>query len=74
MNRHLLPCLPFILCAAGCVLPPTQAELLTYQAVAPAHATYVRADPNLDDLAKQRRLDLLEAWRIRVGAPKEVPK
>lgn len=65
-----------ILCAlalTGCVLPPTQADLLTYQSVAPAHAAYVIADPALDPMAKQRRLDLLEAWRIRVrvGVAKE---
>lgn len=53
---------------SGCVLPPTQAELATYNAVAPEHRAYVEADPKLDVTAKARRLDLLEAWRIRVGA------
>lgn len=56
--------------AAACVMPPTQAELLTYQTVAPDHARYVEADPTLAPDQKQRRLDLLEAWRVRVGGAK----
>lgn len=55
---------------AACVAPTTQAELLTYQAIAPAHAQYVQADPLLAPDQKQRRLDLLEAWRLRVGGAK----
>jgi hypothetical protein len=58
------------LLACSCTLPPTQAERLTYESIAPAHARYVMGDAALDPLAKQRRLDLLETWRIRVGAPK----
>ena len=51
----------------GCVLPPTEADRLTFEAIAPDHARYVLADPALPADAKQRRLDLLEAWRLRVG-------
>lgn len=68
-KRTLLAALPLLL-AAGCTLPPTQAELLTFQAIAPDHAVYVQQDVNLPPDAKQRRLDLLEAWRIRVGGQK----
>lgn len=63
-----------LLLLPACVLPPTQAELDTYNAVAPEYRAYVEADPSLDvadatgRTAKARRLDLLEAWRIRVGA------
>ena len=56
-----------LLLLTGCALPPTQAELATYQAVAPEHRAYVENDQKLDVLQKQRRLDLLESWRIRVG-------
>jgi hypothetical protein len=68
-NRTSVGLLALLSCS--CVLPPTQAEQMTYQAVAPAHAAYVIADPALDPMARQRRLDLLEAWRIRVGVAKE---
>lgn len=51
----------------GCVLPPSDADRLTFEAVAPDHARYVQADPTMPADAKQRRLDLLEAWRLRVG-------
>jgi hypothetical protein len=57
------------LCPA-CVLPPTEAEKSTHDVVAPAHRAYVEADPLLDAGAKQRRLDLLESWRVRVGGAK----
>lgn len=70
-NRALVGLLALLL--ASCVLPPTQAEQLTYKAIAPDHARYVNADPALDPMAKQRRLDLLETWRIRVGVPKVPP-
>lgn len=65
-RNHLFVALVGLL-LTSCVLPPTQAERLTYEAVAPAHAAYVVNDATLDPMAKQRRLDLLDAWRIRVG-------
>ena len=61
--RFLLCC---VLLLASCI-GPTQAELATYQAIGPAHKSYVTSDANLDAASKQARLDLLEAWRIRVG-------
>lgn len=86
MTRHRIT-VALLGLLASCVLPPTEAEKLTYEAIAPAHAAYVVHDQALDPLAKQRRLDLLEAWRIRVGvanpsappvtpapAPTEVPQ
>lgn len=68
MKHRTKGALALFLFATACVLPPTQAELATYETVAPEHRAYVEADPRLDVTAKQRRLDLLEAWRIRVGA------
>ena len=47
----------------------TPAERATFDAIAPAHAVYVASDPSLSPEQVQRRLDLLEAWRVRVGAP-----
>lgn len=67
MNRNTIRVALLGLSLTSCTVPPTQAELLTYEAIAPAHAQYVSQDPNLSPDAKQRRLDLLEAWRIRVG-------
>ena len=47
--------------------PLTPAERATYDAIAPEYAAYVQVDPNLAPDQKQRRLGLLESWRIRVG-------
>lgn len=68
MKHRTKGALALFLFATACVLPPTQAELATYNAVAPEHRAYVEADAKMDATAKARRLDLLEAWRIRVGA------
>lgn len=68
-HRHRIASL-FLLAVPACVLPPTQAEQATYQAIEPAHRAYVEADTTLDAAAKQRRLDLLESWRIRAGVAK----
>lgn len=46
----------------------TPAERATYDAIAPAHAVYVQNDPTLSAEQVQRRLDMLQAWGIRVGA------
>lgn len=68
-HRHRIASL-FLLAVPACALPPSQAEQATYQAIAPAHRAYVEADATLDPAAKQRRVDLLEAWRIRAGVAK----
>lgn len=67
-----LATLPLMGCllTSSCTIPPTQAELATYQAVAPEYAAYVISDPNMPPDGIQRRLDLVESWRIRVGAQK----
>ena len=52
----------------SCVLPPTEAEIATYKAIAPAYAAYVKADPTLTPEQVANRLDTVETWRIRVGA------
>jgi len=59
----------FILLLGSCYTP-SQAEADTYRAIAPEYATYVQDDPKLDLLQKQRRLDLIETWRQRVGVAK----
>lgn len=64
-NRSILAA--FLLFALPSCAPITPAERATYDAIAPEHATYVQNDPNLAPDQKQRRLNLLEAWRIRVG-------
>lgn len=61
--------LPFLL-LAGCVLPPTEAERATFDAVAPEYRAYVEADATLAPDAKQRRLDTVQTWAIRVGRAK----
>jgi hypothetical protein len=48
----------------------TPAERATYDAIAPAHAAYVQSDPSLSPEQVQRRLDMLHAWGVRVGAIK----
>lgn len=65
-RRTLFSLFPLV-ATAGCVLPPSAAELHTYHAVAPEYRAYVEADPTLPPDAKQRRYDMLEAWRLRVG-------
>lgn len=69
-RRTTVAAVGLLLLLGACALPPSQAEMLTYQAIAPDHAIYVQQDLNLPPDAKQRRLDLLEAWRIRVGGGK----
>lgn len=58
-----------LLLLAGCV-GPSPAEKATYEVVAPAHRSYVQADPSLSVEQKQARYDLLESWRLRVGGGK----
>tara|TARA_R110000772_G_C13309802_1_gene439828 strand:+ start:5482 stop:5679 length:198 start_codon:yes stop_codon:yes gene_type:complete len=60
--------LMLMLCG-GCVAP-TEAEKMTYNVIAPAHRIYVEIDPTMTAIQKQARYDLLETWRIAVGAPK----
>ena len=51
----------------SCFLPPTEADVLTYQAIAPEYAAYVKVDPKLTPEQVANRLDTVESWRIRVG-------
>jgi len=50
----------------SCVNQSAQAELDTYNAIAPEYSAYVEADPALTAEQKQRRLDTVETWRRRV--------
>lgn len=69
-DRRVLSLLALLLatCAAGC--SPTsiyvEADRATYDVIAPAHRAYVLADPALSDEARQRRIDLLNTWDLRI--------
>lgn len=43
-----------------------RADRATHDLIAPAHADYVKADPDLTSEQKVRRLVLLDSWRIRL--------
>jgi hypothetical protein len=68
MKKLLMPAVLGLLCLPSCTVTP--ADVSTYQQIGPAHAAYVQADPALTAEQKQRRLDLVESWRIRVGGAK----
>jgi hypothetical protein len=53
-------------CGAGPAASYVAADHATFNAVAPEHSAYVAADPNLTDADKQRRLNTLQTWRLRV--------
>ena len=61
MRTTILLLLAFASCTA------TPAELATYDAIAPEYRAYVTADASLSVEQKQRRLDHLHAWAIRLG-------
>lgn len=42
------------------------ADRATHDAIAPEYAAYVAADPNLDPIQKDRRLNTVATWRMRV--------
>lgn len=58
----------FLFC--GSCYTPTQAEQAAFAVIAPAHIAYVEADSKLSAKQKRRRLDLIETWRVAVGAKK----
>lgn len=55
---------------AGCWGGPSPADRATYEAIGPEYRAYVQADPSLDAAQQQRRVDHVEAWRLRVGSEK----
>jgi len=59
-----------LLLCGGCVSPNTQAELETFNAIAPEYVIYVESDPELTQEQKQLRYDTVETWRRRVEASK----
>lgn len=66
MTRHRSWLLAAFLLLPSCVQPTNlylQADGARYDALAPEHARYVRADTTLDPMAVQRRWDLLAAWK-----------
>ena len=54
----------------GCVSPNTQAELETFNAIAPEYVLYVDGDATITQEQKQLRYDTVETWRRRVEASK----
>jgi hypothetical protein len=54
--------------AAGCSIPDdyVQADRDTFMAIAPEYASYVSGDQRLDDEQRQRRMLLIDSWRIRL--------
>ena len=66
MKRLTLLCM---LALASCV-SPNAADEARYKVIGPEYRAYVEADPALDATQKQRRLDLVEAWRMSVEAGK----
>ena len=65
--KRLKPLLLLCLLPA-CVSPNTQAELETFNAIAPEYVLYVEGDANLTAEQKQLRYDTIETWRRRVEA------
>lgn len=55
---------------ASCTSTP--AEVAAYDAIAAEYVAYVQADPKLDAMAIQRRVDLVTTWAVRIG--RVVPK
>jgi len=54
---------------ASCTAPGSgyvQADLATFEAIAPSYSAYVLADPLLNQPEKDRRLLVVETWRARL--------
>jgi len=60
----------YLLLCGGCVSPNTQAELETFNAIAPEYVIYVEGDLELTAEQKQLRYDTVETWRRRIEASK----
>jgi multidrug efflux pump subunit AcrA (membrane-fusion protein) len=54
-----------LLSFASCTATP--AEVSTYQAIAPLFTAYVENDGTLTPMERQRRLDLVMAWGVRLA-------
>lgn len=57
-----------VLLFVSCVGGPSPADLATYQAIGKDYVRYVEADLSLTESQRQSRRDLVESWRLRVGA------
>ena len=70
MKRTKTLLLLLTISASSCNVAPSylKADELTYQAVAPAHRIYLKADPNLTERQKERRLATLDSWAKRLAA------
>lgn len=80
MNKKLvtarwLIAISLLMSFTGCSsLSNAQAEADVYSVIARAHHDYVEHDVTMASDAKQRRFELLEAWRKRIVANGGVPK
>jgi len=63
----LTSCVLF-LSSCGLLGGNAQAEADVYSIVAPAHKSYLESDVTMSPDAKQRRFELLDAWRKRIVA------
>jgi uncharacterized lipoprotein YajG len=73
--KKLLTC--GLLLLASCATPSTLhvvADRATHDAIAPDHRSYVLADPTLTQEQRDRRLLVLETWRIRLEAAEKAVK
>jgi hypothetical protein len=72
MKRILaLAFLAFVLGGCNGLAEYVDADDGTRLAIDPEYRAYVAADPNLSPEQKQRRLRLLESWRLRIEKAKE---
>jgi hypothetical protein len=68
MRSQLLAVVLSVLIPACAALDPAyvQAERATFDALAPAHRSYVDADLDLSGDEKARRMRLLDSWEARI--------
>jgi hypothetical protein len=70
MKKLMLVLIPYLaLALAGCAGPAkdyTEADALTYNALAPYAVSGIKGDSTLDAEQKKRRLDTVRTWRLRL--------
>jgi hypothetical protein len=70
MKKLIIVLVPYLVLAlAGCAGPAkdyTEADALTYNALAPYAVSGIRGDSTLDADQKKRRLNTVKTWRLRL--------
>jgi hypothetical protein len=61
----LLVLLVLLLLDSGCE-STSEAEKLTYRAIAPEYSAYVASDTKLDQEQKDRRINTINSWKLRL--------